>query len=45
MTHFVVKVIQLYLWPELQQIIIFVDVNFCRYSWYGKTLNRNIHSQ
>ena len=28
MTHFVVKVMQLYLWPEIQQIIILMDLRF-----------------
>ena len=39
MTHFVVKVMQLYLGPELQRIIIFIDVSFRKYSCYGKILN------
>ena len=45
MTYFVVKVMQLCLGPEIQQIIILMGVSLYRCSRYGKTLNRNTHSQ
>ena len=44
-THFVVKVIQLYLGPESQQIIILLGLSFYTCSCYGKIRNRNTHSQ
>ena len=44
MTHFVVKVIQLYLGPEVQHMIIPIGVIFYRCSCNGKILNRIIHS-
>ena len=37
MTNFVVKVMQLYLGPEIQKIIIFIDVRFYTYSCYGNS--------
>ena len=45
MTHFVVKVMQLYLGPEIQQIIVLVGLSFYRCSCYEKILNGNTHSQ
>ena len=45
MTHFVVKVMQLYLGPEIQQIIILIRLSFYRCSCYGKIISRNLHSQ
>ena len=45
MTHFAVKVIQLYLGPESQQIMILLGLSFYRCSCYGKIRNRNMHSQ
>ena len=42
MTHFVVKVMQLYLGPEIQHIIVLMGVSFDRCSCYGKILNRKI---
>ena len=43
--NFVIKVMQLYLGPEIQKIIIFIDVRFHTYSCYGKILNRSNHCQ
>ena len=45
MTHFVVKVMQLYLGPKIQQIIILVGVSFYRCSCHGKILiiNSNLY--
>ena len=45
MTHFVVKVMLLYLGPEIQQLIILMGLSFYKCSCYGKILNRNTHSQ
>ena len=45
MTHFVVKVTQLYLGPEIQEIIILMGLSVFRCSCYGKILTRNMHSQ
>ena len=45
MTHFAVKVIQLYLGPESQQIMILLGLSFYRCSRCGKIRNRNTHSQ
>ena len=42
MTHFVVKVMQLYLGPKIQQIIILVGVSFYRCSCHGKIQNLEI---
>ena len=36
MTNFVVKVMQLFLGPEIQQIIILIIMSVCSYSCYGK---------
>ena len=45
MTHFVIKVMQLYLGPEIQEIIVLVGLSFYRCSCYKKILNKNAHSQ
>ena len=44
-THFVVTVMQQYLGPEIQHIIISMVVSFYRCNCYGKILNKNTHSQ
>ena len=44
-THFVVTVMQQYLGPEIQHIIISMVVSFYRCNCYGKILNKNMHSQ
>ena len=36
MTIFVVEVMQLCLGPEIQQIIILMNMSVCSYSCYGK---------
>ena len=45
LVHFAVKVMQLYLGPEIQHIIILTGVSFYRCSCYGEMLNKNTHSQ
>ena len=42
MTHFVVKVMQLYFRPETQQTIILMGQSFYTCSWYRKILNTKI---